>query len=290
MNWRAAILLALTSGCWGSKAYIIEGEVIEVRSATKLVIKHEEVPGLMPAMTMPFTVRDPSLMDGIEPGDQVYARLIAEEDNWWLADLREHNKPGASTAPKSPEPKDVVAGPAPLRPGAQLPAISLEGTDGSTVTIGAGQGHPTVVTFLFTTCPRPDFCPAIRTRLQALQSALKDTDARLVAITIDPERDTLDVLRAYATDAGAVAPTWRFARPTPAQLKDITTRAALALDTSTGTDLLHALRTWVLDADGRLIERYDDARFPHDRVVQQLTTGGPPAPEGADGTATPKDD
>jgi len=243
MKWHAAIFLALASGCWGSKAYIIEGEVIEVRSNTKLVIKHEEVPGLMPAMTMPFTVRDPSLMDGIEAGDQVYARLIAEEDNWWLADLREHNKPGEATTPAATPPpaKDVATGPAPLRPGAQLPSFSLEGTDGSPITIGAGQGHPTVVTFLFTTCPRPDFCPAIRTRLQALQAAVKDTDARLVAITIDPERDTLDVLRAYASDAGAVAPTWRFARPTPDQLQDITTRAALAMDTSTGTDLLLSL-------------------------------------------------
>lgn len=283
MGWRWAIALTVLTSCWGSNAYIIEGEVIEIRSETKLVIRHEEVPGLMPAMTMPFTVRDPTLLRGIEPGDQVYARLIAEEDNWWLADLREHQKPGGTTATP---PIPAETGPAPLRPGAQLPAITLTDSAGNPVKIGAGQGRATVVTFLFTTCPRPDFCPALTTRLQGLQAALETSDARIVAITIDPEGDTPEVLQAYATASGADPARWVFARPTAAQLQDLATRAALTIDTSTGADILHALRTWVLDADGRLIERYDDARFPADRVISQLTTGQPKAPEGSDGTVT----
>jgi hypothetical protein len=51
--------------------------------------------------------------------------------------------------------------------------------------------------------------------------------------------------------------------------------------------IAHASRLVILDRGGRLVERYDDTRFPLDRVVTQLTTGGPDMPPGVSGTLTP---
>ena len=278
--------LVLLAGCWGSNAYIVEGTVVEVRPPSEVVLDHHEVPGLMPEMTMPFTVKDPSLLDGLEPGDTVYARLIAEDAGWYLADVREHNKPGARKPAKQPDPAPAASDVAPLRPGQVLPATTLTLSDGSTLTVGHGQSGPVLVTFIYTRCPRPDFCPAITSRMQALQGELSAGEATLISVTIDPAHDTPEVLTAYAEKAGADAAIWRFARPDEAQLQTLSRRAALTIDTGVGEEILHSLRTWVLDHEGRLVERYDDARFPADRVLQQLRTGSPPAPEGSDGTVT----
>ncbi len=162
--------------------------------------------------------------------------------------------------------------------------------DGTTRVVGAGQDSPTLLTFLYTTCPQPAFCPAIAARLQGLQSALEPGEATLLAITIDPDGDTPEVLRAYGERVGADPAIWRFGRLDPEALTDLAARAALTVDTVTGgTEILHSIRILVLDAEGRLVERYDDARFPAERVLQQLRTGGPPAPKGADGTITRPD-
>lgn len=294
-HWLVGIgLTGLLTGCWGSNAYIVEGTVLDVRPPDTVALDHEEVPGLMPAMKMEFTVRDPALLDGLEPGDRVYARLIAEEASaggWYLAELRETHKPAKPRPTSTPvlagdsDAPDRVAAP-PLRPGDQLPALELPLSDGSTLTVGEGQSGPVLLTFLYTTCPRPEFCPAMAKRLQALQAELSPGEATLVSVTIDPEGDTVEVLNTYAQKVGADARIWRFARLEPDALRPLAERAALTVDTAAGDEILHSLRTWVLDADGRLVERYDDARFPQDRVLQQLRTGAPKAPPGSDGTVT----
>lgn len=287
-TWTALAMMTTLAGCWGSNAYIVEGTVLSVSPPDTIALDHEEVPGLMPPMKMEFTVRDPSLLDGLEPGDQVYARLIAEDaekGGWYLAELREHSKPGRTTERPAPTPSTHVAAPT-LRAGQTLPRMELPLSDGGTLVIGEGQQSPVLLTFLYTTCPRPSFCPAMATRLQGLQAALEPGEAQLVSLTIDPENDSLEVLQAYGEKVGADSAIWKFARVEPDALRPLAERAALTIDTAAGEEILHSLRTWVLDGSGRLVERYDDARFPQERVLQQLRTGGPPAPEGSDGTVT----
>jgi protein SCO1/2 len=281
---RKTLLLAtpLIAACWGSNAYIVTGEVIQVSSPTEVVIKHEDVPGLMPAMTMPFTVRDPALVAGLEPGDRVYARLITEGEEWYLAEIRERGRVPASTGSPAPATR-----PGPLRATQTLPRTEIPLTDGTTLILGAGQATPVLLTFLYTTCPRPEFCPALATRLQGLQAGLQPGEATLLAVTIDPTNDTLPVLKAYAEAVGADPAKWRFGRLEGEALADLAARAALTVDTVTGSEeILHSLRVMVFDDQGRLVERYDDARFPAERVLQQLLTGGPPAPPDSDGTLT----
>lgn len=273
--------LTLLTACWGSNAYIVQGVVVEVTGATEVVIKHDDVPGLMPAMTMPFSVRDPALVSDLQPGDLVYARLITEGEDWYLAEVRERGRaPEVTSKPAAP------LRPAPLRATQTLPRTEIPLADGSTLTVGEGQSGPVLLTFLFTTCPRPEFCPALATRLQGLQAALTPGEATLLAVTIDPSGDTPEVLRAYGESVGADPAIWRFGRLEGDALANLAARAALTIDSATGEEILHSLRVLVLDEKGRLVERYDDARFPAARVLEQLRTGGPPAPAGSDGTAT----
>ncbi len=276
MVW--ALLLAL-SGCWGDNAYILEGTVLERTSETEVVVKHEEIAGLMGPMTMPFSVRDPSTLEGVEPGDRIYARLRLERDGTYLAKVR---VTGKGEVPASYAPM----GPGPLRPAERLARTELPLVGGGTLVLGEGQVRPAVLTFLYTTCPIPEFCPATVARLQQLQPKVKGA-ADIVAVTLDPDGDTPEVLTAYAEAAGADPAVWRFARIPKGELAALAARAALQV-MEDGEEIAHGVRLLVLDADGRLVERYDDNRWPLARVVEQLSTGGPPAPPGSSGTATPE--
>lgn len=262
---------------WGQKVHIVQGTVLEVNPPDELVVDHEAIPGLMGAMVMPFRVGEPAMIADITPGDTIAARLVVEEDGAHLEALR---VTGHGEVPKNYQP----LGPAPLHAGDALPATPLTLTGGESLVLGPDQGHPVALSFLYTTCPMPEYCPAVVTKLQALQQGLTSyPDPRVVAVTIDPEHDTLDVLERFAGEAGADPAHWRFARAEGGVLKDLAARAALPILTAEedekDAEIAHGLRLLVLDGAGRLIERYDDNTWDVARVVSQLTTGAPAAGE-----------
>jgi protein SCO1/2 len=227
-------------------------------------------------MIMPFDLADPATGAAVQPGDRITARLRMTDRHAVLSDVRVTGHPGVP---------GMAEGPGPVRAGELLPGLDVPVTGGGTWHLGDGQGRPTALTFLYTTCPVPEFCPLTVTRLQALQAAIGH-DARLLAVTIDPKADTPEALDAFAAKVGADPEVWRFGRLEGEALDDLALRAALAVVPEEGEEgrILHGLRLLVLDGSGRLIERYDDNDWPLDRVVRQLRTGGPPAPPGSDGT------
>ncbi|MEZ4240735.1 MAG: SCO family protein [Myxococcota bacterium] len=277
-------LLALLA-CGGGDAYIVEGTVVEVHPPREVVLDHEAIAGLgMPAMVMPFDVADPALLDGLTPGTEIVARYKVAESGSAIVRVRVTGH----------HPLAQAEGPVPLRVGEQLPAVTLQGADGEPVVLGPEQGARTVLTVLYTRCPRPEFCPATVARLAALDQALGDTEGvRIVAVTLDPAFDTPEVLTAYGEQVGATA-RWSLARLEGQGLDDLAMRAGLPVlrdqpgEDGESTDIAHGLRVLVLDADGTLIERYDDLRFPLERVVQQLRTGAPKGDPSVSGTVTPE--
>lgn len=252
-------LLPLLFACWGDNAYIVEGTVIEVTGPDTVVVKHEDIPGLMPAMTMPFHVRDPAQLEGVRPGSTILARLEVVEAGHELAKLR--------VTGHRPLPAPAKAdGPAPLRPGEQLPATRVVLEDGTEAVLGAGQGKPTVLTFLYTRCPIPEFCPATVARFQALQAAV-DPSVRLLAVTLDNAYDTPEVLSAFGKVSSADPAIWRFGR-----VEDLPTLALQSgLHVSReGEEIVHSIRVVVLDADGVVQHRYDDHDWPVDELLAHI--------------------
>jgi len=266
------------AACFGPKPpaeHAVRGVVVDVNSPTQIVVDHEAIPGVMAAMTMPFSVPEGSLPEGgVRPGDVIEGVLVMDQRRSFLHQVKVtgHQEVAASTE----------AGVAPLRAGDVLAPMAIPVTGDTVWTVGEGQGIGTAVAFLYTTCPLPEFCPAVVTRLQGLQETVRGK-ARLLAVTIDPKGDTLEVLTGFAEGVGAYPDTWRFGRVEGEAFHQLTGKAALAH--APGKDeVIHGLRLLVLDADGRLVERYDDNAWPEARVAQQLLTGGPMAPAGSDGT------
>jgi len=271
-------ILALLFAC-GGESYVVEGSVVEVHPQS-VVIDHREIPGFMGAMTMPFEVEDPSLLEGLVPGHRIVARLeIGEELGGELTKIR--------ITGKGPAPEIIDDGPLPLRSGQTFPNLSIPTHDGRAAALGEAQSQRLVLTFLYTRCPIPEACPAIISRMQALQEVMP-ADARIVAITLDPEHDTLELLAEYANNVSADAGKWHFGRLEREPLADLALLAGLPV-TREGDQILHGLRTLVIDRGGKLIERYDDNNWPLDRMVAQLAEGTPLAPPGISGTLTPKE-
>jgi protein SCO1/2/putative membrane protein len=86
--------------------------------------------------------------------------------------------------------------------------FSLTNMDGRTITKAALLGRPWAVCFVFTKCLGP--CPRVTQQLKALQDRLKKSDIRLVTLTVDPARDTPEVLQNYAKLNGADPERWYF--------------------------------------------------------------------------------
>lgn len=271
-------LIGLLLACWGERAYIVEGVVVEVTHPTEVVLDHKEIPGLMGPMVMPFEAKDPSLLTELQPGDRVLARFeILDEVGGVLTKVR--------VTGKGPAPKPLDRGPEPVRPGGTLPELRIPTTGGGELVLGPGQTERVALTFVYTRCPMPEFCPAILARMQALQPHLGEGQ-RILAVTLDPAHDTLDVLRAYGEGAGADPARWQFGRLEPDALQHLALLAGLPV-IEQGGEIVHGVRLLVIDRGGRLLERYDDNRWPLERVVEQLSTGGP-ASTGASGTLTPE--
>ena len=275
MRFLPALLWLL--GCFGSDAYIVEGTVVEVTGHRTLTVDHEEIDGFMAAMVMDFEVADPSLLEGVKAGDKIVARMQVAENGALLHKVR--------VTGHGPAPKVAQSGPLPLRSGQPMPETVLHLSNGDTLTLGANQGERLLVTFLYTTCPMPDYCPAVVSRLKNIESRIPE-GAKVVAVTLDPVNDTLEVLETFAKQVGVDAERWVFARVESEVLEALAFRAALSVMRDNG-QILHSHRFLVLDQDGTLIERYDDNRWPVDRVLQQLGSGQPLAPSGTSGTLTP---
>jgi protein SCO1/2 len=276
------LTLALLTACGGDPTYIVEGTVREVSSPTELVIAHKAIPGFMGPMTMPFQLASAEIGQGVEVGDIIVARLVVTQEGARLERVRVTGHDPSAEAPARP------TGPAPVRAGEALPKTEVQTTQGPWP-VGEGQGAPTLLTFLYTTCPMPDLCPATVRRMQELQTNLTASNpagARLLAVTVDLRGDTPEVLTRYAAEVGADPAIWRLGRVEGEAFTALIARAGLRADPKSG-EIDHTVRHLVLNASGTLIERYDDNRFPAERVLQQLQTGGPPAPPGTSGTSTP---
>ncbi len=254
-----APLLGLLLACWGQNAYIVEGTVVRV-DGDRVVLDHEEVAGLMPAMTMPFDVAEPSLLDGLQPGDRVYARYEVKEAGGALTKLRVtgHGAPPAAR------------GPMPLQPGHVLPGHDLVSHRGATERVGQGQGQNTVLTFVYTRCPLPEACPAVMLKLRSVEQALDvaGNDARLAAISLDPAYDTPEVLAAYAA-AQELGARWSLLRMDQDPLEDVAMLAGMTVLEQDG-QIVHGLRVLVLDAEGRLIARFDGLDWDVQEIVNLL--------------------
>jgi protein SCO1/2 len=255
------VMLAIVAGCSRSRGrdYELRGQVLAVDSTRQeITIKHEDIAGFMPAMTMPFKVKDRKLLEGTAPGDLVRATLVVEANNAYLSKIdRTGRAPLTDTPPSHPAMETLNRGDA-------VPEAALVDQDGKPRRLSEWRGRVLGVTFTYTRCPLPNFCPLMDRNFAEVQRtiaadpALRDK-VRLMTVSFDPDFDRPPVLSAHARRAGADPALWTFVTGDHANIDRLTERFGVSVfhEGDAPGDVVHNLRTAVVDAEGRLVEVFN---------------------------------
>ena len=243
---------AMLCGCVRSQQYELRGQVLGVdRTRQEVTIKHGDIQGLMPGMTMPFKVSKPALLQGLEPGDLVTGTLVVRDYTGYLTSLQK-------TGHETPPPPETPAGNI-LQPGERIPDVKLIDESGKSRTLADWQSKVLVVTFIYTRCPFPDFCPRMDRQFKSVQTEiLADPQLRdrvaLLSISFDPTFDTPEVLAAHAHQLGADRRVWHFATGDRQSIDQFASRFGVSvMREGTGAEnVTHNLRTAVIGSDGTL--------------------------------------
>src|SRR5262249_54459870 len=142
------------------RRHSLHGQILSIAATRQeATIKHDEIKGLMPAMTMPYRVREAKLLDGLAPGDLVDASLVIVSNDAYVTDVRKVGHAEVEAPPPEPAAPTVSAVAVPLKPGEGVPDATFVDQDGKSRAFRSFAGTPLVVTFTYTSCPLPTFCP-----------------------------------------------------------------------------------------------------------------------------------
>lgn len=267
----ALAVLSCSSSSQG-RTYTLQGQVLSIApDRQEATIKHEEVKGLMPAMTMPYKVKDARLLGGVAPGDLVDARLVVASNEAYLSEVRK-----VGEAPLPTEKPAASSGFELLRPGEAVPDVALVNQDGKIERFSAFKGEPVVVTFMYTSCPLPNFCPLMDRNFARIQQTLKSDPAygrvHLVSVSFDPAVDTPAVLKQHARELGADLSRWTFFTGDRDDIDRFASRFGVSISRAPDDprNITHNLRTAIVGRDGRLVKTYTGNEWTPSEVVADL--------------------
>ena len=194
----ALLLAAVLVGCNRTKRYAMQGDVVAKDStANEITVSTGNIPGFMEAMTMSYRVNDPVIVREVEPGDKISAEVVVGSDrsDYWLENVRITDKAGRGKI-------KLPVGSKMLPPGTLAPKVTLVNQDGRKIHFDDFKGKAVLVTFIYTRCPMPEFCPRLSSEFARIQNELKKTPddyskTHLLTISFDPKYDTPAVLRKY---------------------------------------------------------------------------------------------
>jgi protein SCO1/2 len=258
------------------RRYAMKGKVVSVDKARhQVTLDHEEIPGYMEAMVMPYTLNDDQVLSGLAPGDQLQATLLVDGNSAQLINIiSTRPDPNASASDKS----TARAEPG---PGETVPDFSLVNQDSRPIHLGQYRGQALLLTFIYTRCPLPEYCTLMSTNFAAIDKELQKTPdlyakTHLLSISFDPAYDTPKVLRSYgaAHTGNYTAETfkhWEFATGKPEQIKEIAQFFGLAYYEDKD-QFAHSLRTAIITPDGRIHKIYHGNDWQPAEVLSDLQT------------------
>jgi len=261
------------------QTFEVKGVIVEMKDDGKTVcIRHEEIPGYMEAMTMPFEARPTNELAGLSVGDTVVFRMSVTDTDGWIDEIRKLGLPKVAP-PALPTGISVVPDVEPLSVGDLLPDYRFTNQLGQTVSLSEFRGQALGITFIFTRCPFPTFCPQMSRFFQQAQDKLlatpnAPTNWHLLTISFDPSFDTPERLRDYAAQYRADLNHWSFLTGSLVDVTTFTEQFGLTFwrETSGGT-INHNLRTVVVDAAGRVQKNIPENKWTSDELAEAILKG-----------------
>ena len=243
----------------GAKTYQVDGILVALDPAQNTItVSHRPISKLMPAMTMPFRLRDPKDMQLLHVGSRVQFDLVIENQQSQARHVRIVGQSDLDI----PEPKDRK------KIGEMIPDFGLIDQNSKAVRLSDFRGKTVAVNFLYTRCPLPDVCPRLSANFALLQRRFRlktGSELVLLSITIDPQFDSPEVLQEYAKRWGAQSEAWRFLTGASAEIQRVAGNLGLVYWPDEGS-LGHNSTTSVIGRDGRLAAIVEGSSFRVDQL------------------------
>lgn len=268
------IALLATAGCKkheAPKRYEMTGKVISVdANKPELVVDSKEIPGFMQAMVMSYPVKDAAALKGVAAGDEISSVVVVEDHNYWLENIQVTKK-NAGPPPKTSQQRIP-------QPGDAVPNFALVNQNGRRITLQGYRGKVLLLTFIYTRCPFPDYCPRVTSFFAELNRKMLDSAdlagrTHLLSVSFDPAHDTPAVLRKYgATYAGPPQgfAHWDFAVPRQkGELANMAQFFGLVYEPDSGL-ITHSLSTTVIAPDGRIFRWYHGSDWKPDDLLKDV--------------------
>lgn len=252
-----------------TNTYSVTGIVRQVRAGDRqLVVQHEAVPGYMPAMTMPFKWRG-AAPPNVKEGDSVVFRLLVTEDESWIDQVTN------AAAKPAPAPSVVTAGGATTRPRHPMMEAVFTNELNQPVRLADFQGQALAITFFFTRCPIPDYCPRLSKNFETASHKLASmsllaTNWHFLSISFDPANDTPAVLKSYGERYDYDPRRWSFWTGPADQVAELAKLSDVTFQKGPGGFFDHNFRTLIIDPAGKLQMSFPIGGDLSDALVSEM--------------------
>ena len=258
------------------KVYKLRGKVLSTNATTgEVTLNHEAIAGFMEAMTMPYKLKDPSILSELHPGDVITADVLVSQG----ADadvLLDHI---VVVAQGKPDYKPAVVYHVPT-PGDVVPDFALRNEDGQPIHLAQFRGKALVITFIYTRCPLPTYCPRVTRNFAVMEKSLAADPGlygrtHLLSVSFDPEHDTSERLRAYGaqyigSDAKGAFAHWDFAVPAKSTLPEMARYFDVGITPGPDETITHTLSTTLIGRDGKVVRFYPGNDWTPEQVLADV--------------------
>ena len=224
---------------------------------------------------MPYKLKDPSIQSELHPGDVITADVFVSQD----ADASVFLDHIVVVAQAKPDYKPAVSYHVPA-PGDAVPDFNLVNQDGRTIHLAQFRGKELLITFIYTRCALPNFCPLVTRNFAVIQKQLAANPTlrgktHLLCVSFDPEHDTPERLKAYGAeyigrDAKTAFADWDFAVPKKPTLLEMAKFFDVGITNEADQTITHTLSTTLVSRDGKVVSFYPGNEWTPDQVLADL--------------------
>jgi protein SCO1/2 len=163
-----------------------------------------------------------------------------------------------------------------LKPGQPVPSGRFVNQDGKPTTLENFRGSALIVTFIYTNCPMPTFCPLMDRNFVSIQNKLKaeknELNVRLLTVSFDPVTDTPPVLKKHAEKLGADPRIWTMLTGDRDDIDQWASRFGVSVSRAMNDprDITHNLRTAIIDRQGNLVQTYTGNEWTPDQALADV--------------------
>lgn len=258
------------------KVYHLRGKVVSTDAATgEVTLNNDNIPGFMDAMIMPYKLKDASILSDLHPGDVLTADVLVPQDS--NADVLLDHIVVVAEAKPDYLPAVIYHVPA---PGDTVPDFKLKNQDGRPIHLSQFRGKALLITFIYTRCPLPNFCPLVTRNFATINKQLTDNprlyaNTHLLSVSFDPEHDTPERLRAYGaayigSDATRAFAHWDFAVAPEPEMMKLAKWFDVGITYGPNDSITHTLSTTLISQDGKVVRFYPGNEWTPQQVLADV--------------------